>query len=427
MTQVQKINLVVADMGYGHQRAAYPLMGLSGGEVITVNNYHGIPEWEKKFWLNNLETYEKISRFKKIPVLGKAVFATMDYFQRIKPFYPFRNLSSLTSQQRYFFKVIKRGLGKDLIEKLSLTGRPLVTTFFVAAYMAEHHNYQGDIYCVICDADVSRAWAPINPKNSRIKFFAPNERVRKRLMMYGVRSENIFITGFPLPQENIGVKKEILKDALSRRLVALDPKRSYRNKEGALLKKVAPECLIEDNKISPLSITFAVGGAGAQKEIGAMIINRLASRIREKKIAVNLVAGNRAEVASYFQQEIEKVGLQKFGVKIIFHKDKVSYFKLFNRALHQTDILWTKPSELSFYSGLGLPIIMSTPVGSQEDFNREWLISIGAGIDSFDPRFVDEWLPDMLEAGRLARAAAAGFLNAESEGAHNIEKILINK
>ena len=138
----KKINLVAADMGYGHQRAAYPLLALGGGEIITVNDYKGIPEWEKAYWINMLSSYEKISRFKKIPVLGKLVFEVMDTFQKIPPLYPFRNLSSTSTQQKYFFKSIKKGLGKDLMDKLSSNKLPLVTTFFVVAYMAEYHNYQ---------------------------------------------------------------------------------------------------------------------------------------------------------------------------------------------------------------------------------------------------------------------------------------------
>jgi hypothetical protein len=70
---------------------------------------------------------------------------------------------------------------------------------------------------------------------------------------------------------------------------------------------------------------------------------------------------------------------------------------------------------------------MSTPVGSQEDFNREWLLNIGAGIDSPEAEFVDEWLPDLLASGRLARAAVDGFLNANNLGAYAIEKILFKK
>jgi hypothetical protein len=423
---IKKINLVAADMGYGHQRAAYPLLALSNGEIITVNNYKGIPEWEREYWIKNLSSYEKISRFKKVPLLGQLVFEVMDAFQKIQPMYPFRNLSSKTTQQKYFFKLIKKGLGKDLIDKLSLSGLPLVTTFFVVAYMAEYHNYQGEIYCVICDADVSRAWAPIDPKNSRTKFFAPSEKVKKRLLMYGVKQENIIISGFPLPPENVGSKQEILKKDLTRRIAAIDPQYVYRSKEEALLKKIIPGCL-GDKKNKPVTITFAVGGAGAQKEIGAVLIQKLANKIRDNKITINLVAGNRLEIADYFKQEIKNCGLNNAkGVNIIFNKNKIEYFKTFNKCLHATDILWTKPSELSFYSGLGLPIIMASPVGSQEDFNREWLISIGAGIDSFDVHYVDEWLFDALDSGRLARAAIDGFLNADSLGMYEIEK-RINK
>ena len=96
---------------------------------------------------------------------------------------------------------------------------------------------------------------------------------------------------------------------------------------------------------------------------------------------------------------------------------------LFNLSLRKTDILWTKPSELSFYCGLGLPILMSETVGSQENFNREWLIASGAGVDSLDPEFVGQWLEDMLDSGRLARAAMDGYLNTENQGVYNIEKI----
>ncbi|MDI3496148.1 MAG: hypothetical protein PWQ35_169 [Patescibacteria group bacterium] len=422
MAKEKLINLVAADMGYGHQRAAYPLLGLSGGEMITVNDYKGIPEWEKDIWLGNLKSYENISRFKKVPVIGKGVFATMNYLQRIKPFYPFRDLSKPTLQQKYFYKLIKKGLGKDLMEKLGDSRLPLVTTFFVGMYMAEEHNYRGDIYAVVCDADISRAWAPLNAKRSRVKFFVPNSQVKARLIMYGVKEDNIIITGFPLPTENIGEKKEILKKDLAVRIANLDVDYVYREKEKALLKKIIPDTL-ENRKKKAISITFAVGGAGAQKEIGGEIVKELAPFIVKNEFVVNLVAGIRPEVKDYFEMVVKDNNL-KLGkdVNIIFHKDKIEYFKLFNKTLRQTDILWTKPSELSFYSGLGLPIIMSETVGSQEDFNRAWLIAIGAGIDSKDVRHVDEWLFDMLKSGRLARAAMDGFLNAENQGTYNIEK-----
>lgn len=421
---MKKINLVSANMGYGHQRAAYPLLHLSDNEIITINDYPGIPKWEKDYWVKNLSSYEKISRFKKVPILGSLTFSIMDYFQRIKPFYPIRDLSKPTAQQLYFISLIKKGLGKDLIEKLNKTKLPMVTTFFVAMYVAEEHNYQGDVYCIVCDADISRAWAPVDPAKSKSKFLVPNKRVKERLMMYGVLETNIFITGFPLPLENIGEKQEIVKADLSRRIVALDPSGVYRKKEKALLKSIIPAVIDKERK-SPLVITFAVGGAGAQKEIGALIIEKLSKHIKKGSIVVNLVAGVRPEVREYFEAESKRNDLiLDKEVNIIFNKDKVEYFRLFSKVLKTTDILWTKPSELSFYSGLGLPIMMSETVGSQEDFNKEWLLSIGAGISSRDPKFVDQWLPEMLDSGRLARAAMDAYLNAENKGVYNIEKVL---
>lgn len=422
----KRINLIAADMGYGHQRAAYPLLWLGGGEIITINNYKGIPDWEKNYWINNLGAYEKISRFKKIPILGHFVFQLMDNFQKIQTFYPFRDLSRQTTQQKIFFRAIKSGLGKHLIEKLNVRALPIVTTFFVAAYIAEYHQYKGDIYCLVCDTDASRAWAPLNPKKSRTKFLLPSEKVKERFLMYGVKPENIIVTGFPLPKENVGEKKDIVESDLARRVKALDAKGIYQEHYSSLLEKVVVN--FSKKKKTSVTLTFAVGGAGAQKEIGAIILNKLLLKIKSGELKLNLVAGNRLDVKNYFYEQIKLCGVKEGeGVSMIYAKNKISYFEKFNDCLHKTDILWTKPSELSFYSALGLPIIMSSPVGSQEDFNREWLISTGAGVDSLDPEFVDEWLPDLLDSGRLAHAAMDAYLNAEQMGTYNIEKIITDK
>jgi len=416
----QRVNLVAADMGYGHQRAAYPLMDIaSDNKIITINNYEGIPEWEKKYWIKSLESYEIISRLKKIPILGDFIFWIMDAFQKIQPFYPYRDLSEPTTQENFFYKVIRKGLGKDLVEKLNKTGLPFLTTFFVAAYFAEYHNFQGKIYCVICDTDVSRAWANLNSQETKVIYLLPSEKVKERFLMYGVNSKNLLVTGFPLPKENIGENQEILKKDLATRLHRLDPRSFYRERYSPLINNYLQEEFIN----RPLTITYAVGGAGAQKETGLIILEKLKNKILAGEIAINLVAGNRPEIKSYFEAGIKNINLEIDNVKIIFAADKISYFKKFNEALRTTDVLWTKPSELSFYCGLGLPIIMAEPVGSQEDFNREWLMSVGAGIDSPNPEYVSEWLPDLLESGRLARAAMDGFLNAENMGAYNIDKL----
>jgi len=416
-----KINLIAADMGYGHQRAAYPLMDIAkDNQIVSINNYDGVPEWEQKYWENSLKSYEQISRLKKIPLLGSLVFSVMDAFQKIDPFYPKRDLSKPTTQEKFFYRVVKKGLGKDLVEKLNKTNLPFLTTFFVAAYFAEAQKYNGDIYCVICDTDASRSWANLDSDDTRVIYLLPSEKVRERFLMYGVPEKNLIVTGFPLPKENIGENKEILKADLAVRLSLLDTKGVYFEKYSSLIKNYLPEKTVT----RPLTITYAVGGAGAQKEIGLVILRNLKDKIVAGNLAVNLVAGNRPEIKKYFEDGIKELNLDtNINIKVIFDADKVGYFKKFNQALRSSDILWTKPSELSFYCALGLPIIMSQPVGSQEDFNHEWLINLGAGIDSYDPEHVEEWLPDLLESGRLARAAMDGFLNAESMGTYNIEKL----
>jgi hypothetical protein len=136
------------------------------------------------------------------------------------------------------------------------------------------------------------------------------------------------------------------------------------------------------------------------------ILQRLKKHLKKGQLRLNLVAGARNDVYLYFEQAIKANGLaNNKNVRIIYAEHKVDYFKAFNEALRTTDVLWTKPSELTFYCGLGLPIIISEPVGSQEEYNREWLFNIGAGIDSPDPEYVDEWLFDFLDSGCLAEAA----------------------
>ncbi|MHB8579749.1 MAG: DUF6938 domain-containing protein [Ignavibacteriaceae bacterium] len=93
--------------------------------------------------------------------------------------------------------------------------------------------------------------------------------------------------------------------------------------------------------------------------------------------------------------------------------------------MRTTDILWTKPSELSFYAGLGLPIIMTPPIGSQEQFNAKWLFEIQAGIKQENPEYPDQWLFDLLNKGRLAEAAWSGFLKARKLGTYKILEVLV--
>ena len=68
---------------------------------------------------------------------------------------------------------------------------------------------------------------------------------------------------------------------------------------------------------------------------------------------------------------------------------------------------------------------MAEPLGSQEHYNRRWLLGIGAGVDSKNPNYVEEWLFDFLDSGWFAEAAMQGFLDAPKMGTYNIEKLIL--
>lgn len=427
----QKPWVLTVDMGYGHQRAAYPLRDIAYGDVIAVNDYPGLPDHERHVWEESRQGYEFVSRLQARSVLGRALFELFDKIQEIPRFYPRRDLSRPNLQLLQIYHMIeKQGIGKHLFtEVLSKEPtRPLICTFFIPAFAAEYYHYSGNIYLQVCDADMSRAWVSWRPKKSRIKFFAPNKRVVERLKEYGVPDGNIFFTGFPLPKENIGGESMgFLHKDIGARILNLDPKKVMRHKFGHIINYHIGKKCIPNRPTHPLTLTFAVGGAGAQSSLACEVVASLREKIASGAIRVILVAGTRLDVLAQFKATVKDLMLNQYvgeGVVFLREEKKNDYFEAFNKVLRTTDILWTKPSELSFYVALGIPIIMAPSIGSQEDFNRIWLKTVGAGITQDDPRYANEWLFDWIDSGWLARAALNGFAEAPILGTYAIEKII---
>jgi hypothetical protein len=149
--------------------------------------------------------------------------------------------------------------------------------------------------------------------------------------------------------------------------------------------------------------------------------------IRRGEIRVILSAGIRRWVMEYFLNCIKKLKLEDLMgnyIDIIYEERIEDYFEKFNSALRKTDILWTKPSELSFYSALGIPIIASPPIGSHEESNLRWLVKSGYGVPQGDLRYIDQWLFDWLDNGYLAEMAIEGFVEVEKLGVFRIRDIV---
>lgn len=428
---MKKVFVLSIDMGYGHQRTAYALQSLAmRGVIINTNSYKGIPDKDRELWINSQGFYEFVSRFKKVPILGRLMFSIFDATQAVEAFYTTKNLTSPSFTQRGMYPLFERGWGEHLISSLSKGSEgkkapPIVSTFFTTAFMAEYFNYPGDIFCVVCDTDISRSWAPLDPKNTRIRYFAPTERAYDRLKMYGVPEKNIYLTGYPLPLENIGEDSEmkILKEDLKIRISNLDPNRIYQRKYGAIIEKNLGS--IPSKTERPLTIVFAVGGAGAQKEYGLDIVRAFAREIRDKMVKVVLVAGTKMNIKNYFEEELKNERLDSLkGVEILYAPTFEEYYHKFNKAIRKADLLWTKPSELSFYANLGLPIIIAPTIGSHEDINKQWILESGLGFEQKDIRFIKQWLMNEVKEGNFAKMAMQGYIEGNQLGVLKIKEIL---
>lgn len=417
--------IISANMGLGHQRATYPLKDMAYDGIQLFGENQMSLKNEKRLWKLFQNSYEFLSKTRQIPLIGPSLYNVLEKMQNISPYYPYRDQSTPSLQVKSLYSLIGHGMGTGMAEMLSSRELPVVTSFYAAAIAAEQLT-DLPVFCIICDADINRVWVAEKPKQSRIVYFAPCGNAMRRLKEYGVPDERIFMTGFPLPMENIGENNmEVLRHDLAKRLIRLDPTNRFRIIHGEEAKHYLGEFWNPVVSMSPLTITYAVGGAGAQSEIAEGVLKSLSKQIKSGKIRLNLVAAHRTEVKHYFDKLLQNEGLATSeSVKIVYHEDKNEYFREFNKIMRDTDLLWTKPSELSFYCGLGIPIILAPPIGPHEIYNQRWLRDLGAGVHQSDPQYCGEWLMDYLLDGKLSLAAWDGFLYARKLGALKIKEVL---
>lgn len=418
--------VVSADMGYGHQRAAYPLANIAHEKIITANSDKVILPSEKRQWMIFRILYEGLGRARELPLVGNFLWNQYDRLQHISPFYPLRDLSAPTFASRYLHWLIRGNFLRSLVEYVKKEpGRPFVTTFFAPALAAAHWRLP-EVFCVVTDSDINRIWVPKDPGKDRVLYLTPTERATRRLMQYGVPERDIFFTGFPLPPENLGGRMDVLKADVAARLPNLDPTGEFLLREEVVIRRELGD-LVGSSAPHPLTITFAVGGAGAQKEIGAQMVRSLRDPIAEGRLRVNLITGTHLKISWYYTALLDELGLSGHlgeEVRVLSTLNKPEYFRQFNEALHTTDVLWTKPSELSFYAALGIPLIITPPLGAHERYNEDWLRRLGAGIPQEDPRYAKEWFFEWLERGDFAEAAWNGYLKAPKNGSRNIKNVI---
>jgi hypothetical protein len=423
-------------MGYGHLRAAYPIAERLGVEVLEVDAAPIVDPKEARLWAWVRRMHEVLS--KPMPFLGpfdRPARGLMDAITMIPPLHDTRDHRAPTWSVRLLDRMISHGLGIGMVEHLRRLGAPLITTFYACAIIAERAGIE-DVICVVTDADCNRVWAPLDAARTRIRYAAPTPRVVRRLRSFGVPERNITLTGFPLPPMLTAASDTTsAEQRLADRITRLDPRGVFRDLHGLELAR-----LVQDRgsptdsarvdgrpRGGPVHLMFAVGGAGAQVELVDEFLPSLRPLILEGRLRLQLVAGTRPEVLAAFSDAVSRNGLERVldrDITLIHGRDFKSYYEMFNRALLRTDVLWTKPSELSFYPALGLACMLSRPLGAHERYNRRWLREQGVGLKHRRLDHARGWFEEWLEDGTLAGAAWSGFVRLPKHGTERIVQLL---
>jgi hypothetical protein len=410
-SQLPRPVVAAIEMGYGHLRAALPLADALGVPMLRMDLPPLAGSVDRRLWWRTRAMYEPLTRWSQKGTLGAPLRALLDRITAIPDGAP--ALAGATAGTRWMARAARRGAGRALASHLRDTGAPLVSTFYAGPILAELHG-AGRLHCVVTDVDVNRIWAPPEPARSTIRYYVPAETTRARLASYGVAPERIVVTGFPLPDELVGGREMgTLKRNLGARLARLDPRSTVRDVPADLGS-------VPRDGSAPL-VTFAIGGAGAQVGVAIELVTALADAVRGSKVRLALVAGCRPEVARKLRQGVAAAGLSGHsGVELLQDRDILIYLRRFNAILARTDVLWTKPSELTFFAALGLPLIAAPPVGVHEQRNLRWAVDAGAAMPQGDPRTAAQWLLAALEDGTLAKAALSGYRQLPKVGLYEI-------
>jgi hypothetical protein len=411
--------VVTVEMGLGHLRAAAAVAGALGQNVLYADRTPLALGDESRLWERARGLYEGASRLSQMPGVGAPMRAVLAGITHIPHLHPGRDLSAPSLSTHLLERLFARGLGAGLADEIGRTGSPAFATHFIPALAADHHGCR-EVACLVTDSDLARAWVRDDPARSTIRYFAPTDRAGRRLAAYGVPRSHVVVTGFPLPDELLGGPElPILRGHLARRLGRLDPLGVFRASRRAELAERLGEAPAPDGA-APL-VVFAVGGAGAQADLPERFLPSLRPRIEEGRLRLALLAGARADVARRFEALLASYKLAGHpGARVVAEPDLSATFGVCNALLAEADVLWTKPSELTFFAALGLPLVLSAPVGAQEGYNHRFAVEQGAALAQRDPRFAGDWIVEWLENGTLAGAAWSGFTRLPKRGLYRI-------
>lgn len=406
-------------MGYGHLRAARAIAERLGTRVRRADALELAGSDEVSEWRRLKSGYETLSRATDWPVVGAVASSALDRMTRMGGVRRDPSLPDLTS--RRLQSRIRAGLGAELVRRLRSSGERLISTFYAPAIAAAEAGLDATV-CVVTDVDVHRIWAPVDASRTPLWYCVPAERTRSRLISYGVSPGRVVVTGFPLPPRLAGsLDPERLRRHLRRRQARLDPcGRSLPSSPG----EVEPEP--REGPLEPPRITFTVGGAGAQRRQLGRFLRALLPEVACRRLRLSVSVGTHEELLPWLRRLADEARVAVHGdrFQIVHRKSVDDYLVAFEELLAHSDALVTKPSEMSFYAALGLPLILTTPLGDHERANREWLLENGAAVTLGDDEDVLRRMQHWLESGTLAHVAWNAYQRLPRHGARRIAEFV---
>jgi len=205
------------------------------------------------------------------------------------------------------------------------------------------------------------------------------------------------------------------------------------------------------NKSQALRILLTVGGAGAQQDIMASIINKLLPLVEQNKVVLLINVGDHKKVWESLLEKVPNLSTLSTlhfdewkkttefadqalkgvisGCHVFYHQDIFAAVYSTNLLMRATDLLVTKPSELAFYP---VPKLMIKRIGGHEAYGAIRTSELGDGTIECEStesilQMVDlllhepQRLKSMNEA--ILKAKAAGLYN----GAYRVVELAINK
>jgi hypothetical protein len=408
-------------MGYGHMRAADALATAAGTPIAEVDRPPHATEAEVKSWERLRVLYEALSRGTERRIVGPLLDRVMYGITKIPRMDRAGRQAGATRAVRYLSRMARDGLCERFTRGLKESGAGLLTTFYAPAILADAAGV-GPAACVVTDADVNRVWVAEDPASSRVLYLAPAHRSVRRLRAYGVPKDRIVQTGFPLPPGL--ASPAALERNLARRLARLDPKGAFLRTAPEAARTTAAGADPAVREQPPL-VTFAIGGAGAQRKAALEVLRALAPRVRAGRVRLCLVAGTRRDARDAFTAAAQELRLPlgdgpASALSLLYEDAFPAYVRRFDATIAETDVLFTKPSELVFFAALGLPLALTRPIGAQEVANRRWVHRRRSAVDAPSASATAAWLEESTANGELASLAWRARERLPSDGTDRI-------